>query len=55
MNFNHSNYLCGWLCIISICNCEKKMSFFFGIETMIYLTYGMYDPVKIIELLMKLI
>ena len=54
MGFNHSNYLCKWLCIISIYNHEKKMLFFFGIKTMIYLTHGVYNLMKMVELLMKL-
>ena len=55
MNFNHLNYLCGWLYIIFICDHEKKISFFFGIEMMIYLTHDVYDLMKMVELLMKLV
>ena len=33
----------------------KKMSFFFDIKIMIYLTHGVYNLVKIIKSLMKLI
>ena len=55
MNFNHSGYLCGWLCVIFVFNYEKKMSFFFGIKMVIYLIYNIYNLVKIVEPLMKLI
>ena len=55
MGFSHLNYLCKWLCVISVCDCEKKMLFFFGIETVIYLTHGVYDLMKIIGPPMKLI
>ena len=55
MGFNHLNYLCEWLCIISICNCKKKMSFFFDIKTVIYSTHGIYNLMKTIELLIELI
>ena len=54
MNFNHLNFLCKWLYIISICNDEKKMLFFFGIKTMIYSTHDVYNLMKIIKLPMKL-
>ena len=55
MGFNHSNYLYGWLCVTSICNYERKMLFFFDIKIVIYLTHNMYNLMKIIKLLMKLI
>ena len=55
MSFNHLNYLCEWLCVIIVCNYEKKMLFFFGIKMVIYLTHSMYDLMKMVELPMKLV
>ena len=55
MGFNHLNCLCKWLCVISICNCEKKNIIFFGIKTVIYSTHDVYNSIKTIKLPIKLI